>query len=285
MQEETIKRTAQRYQNDEDDVRGQLQKCNQRTAQQDQEIEYLREQIRRLQEERNSIALQYEQKLASMKGYETLKFELERRIKISESETASLEEEVKRLRMRNSSLENEIEELKRQNRNTGDVNVRIEELINEVSYYENQVKQAKTIQINLEQELRQRADERAKMISEYELKITNLQNDLAFLRTKREGDNMRQSQHFNKFQEENEALSTEVRTLRVTRRELEIQIEKLRSEKLNGQDEIRTRLLEVENLNRSYQNIIEQLKARIEGTDLEKVLLKVEIERLLQGMN
>jgi len=276
-----VKRAAPRYgPAEDDDLAYQLQACNERTANQEQEIQYLRGEIKKLQEERILIVQQYEQKISVFQSFETTKYELEKKIRVMENEAANMDDELKRLRMRNASLEGELEEFRRQNRNVGESSARVEELLGEISYYESQLKQAKIIQINLEQELRQRADERAKLISEYELRISNLQNDLAFLRTKKEGDSMRQSQSFNKFQEENAFLQTENKSLRIAKRDLEIQIEKLRGELLNVDDSNRNRLLDAESANRNNQLLLERLKARVESNDMDKVLLMIEIERL-----
>jgi len=198
--EETVKRAGQRYApTEDDDLSEQLRLCNERTANQEEEIDYLKAEIKKLHEERILIVQQYEQKVSVFQNFETTKYELERKIRVMENEMMNMDDELKRLRMRNQSLEGELEEFRRQGKSSGENSAKVEELIGEIGYYETQLKQAKIIQINLEQELRQRADERAKLISEYELRISNLQNDLAFLRTKREGDSMRQSQSFSKF--------------------------------------------------------------------------------------
>lgn len=284
---EQVRRAGQRAgPNENEEYLGeQLRQCNQRTAAQEEEINYLRVEIKKLQDERMLIVQQYEQKLSGLYGQESSKFELERRLRILESERASFEDEINRLRMRNTSLEVELEELRRQNRNNGDVNSRIEDLVGEINYYENQLKQAKAIQINLEQELRQRADERAKMISEYELRITNLQNDIALFRSMKEGDSMRQSQTFGKMQEENSYLVNENKSLRAAKRDLEVQIDRLRSEKINVDETTRTRYLEIEAANRNNIALIEKLKAKSEASDIDKVLLMTEIDRLREELN
>jgi len=62
-----------------------------------------------------------------------------------------------------------------------------------------------------------------------------------------------------------------------------MQIEKLRGEMMNVDDSARLKLVEVETANRNNQLALDRLKAKAENTDIDKVLLMIEIERL-QGI-
>lgn len=236
--------------------------------------------MRRLQEERAQIAKQYEQKIAILLEQGNSQVDYERRVQMTENENANLREEIDRLKYEKMAINNQLENLKAAFENNDNSNATIESLISERDYYQNQLRQAKTIQINLEQELRQRADERTKLISEYELRIANLQNNITILKSQTDGDNLRKSTFANKLQEENSHLLQDLKNLRNINADLQVQIDRLRSDKLNFGDNTRQKLMEAEIANNSNAALLEEVRRKAENSDVDKILLMIEVDRL-----
>jgi len=258
----------------------QLQHYNRVIEAQAQEIEYFKEEIRRLQEEKILNVQNYEQRLVNYRDQESYKYELERKVRILESEKATLEDDLNRFKLRVSSLEFELEQFRRQNATQHDLHSKIEELTGEIHYYENQMKQARVIQISLEQELRQRADERALLISEYEIRITNLQNDLVLHRETRKIEDSDQNQALIRSRDENINLSNENKNLRAVTRELQNQIDRIRDDHFQSEISLKKRINEFENINSSSLLAAEKFKQQSENSNINKVLLMIEIDRL-----
>jgi len=258
----------------------QLQHYNRVIEAQAQEIEYFKEEIRRLQEEKILNVQNYEQRLVNYREQESYKYELERKVRILESEKATLEDDVNRCRLKVTNLEFELDQFRRQNATQHDLHSKIEELTREIHYYENQTKQARVIQISLEQELRQRADERALLISEYEIRITNLQNDLVLYRETRKIEDSDQNQALTRLQDENINVSNENKNLRSVARELQNQIDRIRDDHFQSEMNFKKRINEFENINSSSLLTAEKFKQQAENSNINKVLLMIEIDRL-----
>ncbi len=258
----------------------QIRQYNRVIEAQVQEVEYFKEEIRRLQEEKMLNVQNYEQKLINYRDQESIKYELERRVRFLESEKAALEDDLNRQKLRVSSLEFEIEQLRRQNMTQHDLHLKIEELNGEVRYHENQVKQARVIQISLEQELRQRADERALLISEYEIRIANLQNDLTLHKETRKLDDSDQNHVLNSLREENLNLSNDNKNLRNITLDLQNQIDRIRDEHFQAEMSLKKRISEFETANSNTLLTTEQFNQQAEAFNINKVLLMIEIDRL-----
>jgi len=258
----------------------QIRQYNRVIEAQVQEVEYFKEEIRRLQEEKMLNVQSYEQKLMNYRDQELIKYELERRVRFLESEKAALEDDLNRQKLRVSSLEFEIEQLRRQNMTQHDLHLKIEELNGEVRYHENQVKQARVIQISLEQELRQRADERALLISEYEVRIANLQNDLVLHKETRKLDDSDQNHFLHSLREENLNLSNDNKHLRTLTRDLQNQIDRIRDEHFQTEMSLKKRINEFETVNSNSPLAAEKLQQQADNFNINKVLLMIEIDRL-----
>ncbi len=231
-----------------------------------------------LQDEKHMIINGYEDKIRKLQGNDNIRVELERRIRAMELERERLEEEVNKTRLAKMTLESQFEEFRRRAGERDDLDSQLEALVAERNYFENQFKQAKAIQINLEQELRQKADERAKMVSDYEVRIASLQNEIVALRSQKEGDSLRKSQTLVRLQDENVGLAGEVTNLRNLKNSLETQIDRLRGERLGMDDNMRLRMAEIEASNRNSLALLDQERRNSESL---RILLQQKSEELL----
>ena len=287
-----------------------------------EENDGLRRQNAVLQEEKHFIVNGYEDRIRKLQGDDSLRMESERRQRILEQENQKLEEELNKTRLAKMTIESQLDEFRRRVHERDDVDSQVEALLAERNYFENQFKQAKAIQINLEQELRQKADERAKLISDYEIRISSLQNEIVALRSQKDGESMRKSQTLVRLQDENMGLAGEVGNLRSLKNNLEAQIDRLRNERLGMDDSVRLRIAEIEAANRNSIALLDQERrngesmrillqqkseelaakesefasalqqklieifdlksqlAKTEASDINKVLLMIEVERL-----
>jgi len=243
-----------------------------------EELDHLRRQNTILQDEKHIIVNGYEDKIRKLQGQDNIRVELERRIRAMELERERLEEEVNKTRLAKMTLESQFEEFRRRASERDDLDSQLEALAAERNYFENQFKQAKAIQINLEQELRQKADERAKMVSDYEIRIASLQNEIVALRSQKEGDSMRKSQTLVRLQDENVGLAGEVTNLRNLKNSLETQIDRLRGERLSMDDNMRLRMAEIEASNRNSLALLDQERRNSESL---RILLQQKSEELL----
>lgn len=253
----------------------ELQRISGEMDQLKQELDNVKRQNTILQDEKHFIINGYEDKIRNLQDQDTVRMELERKVRIFEQEKEKLEEEINKTRLTKMTLENQLEEFKRRAMEREDLDAQIEALFAERNYFENQFKQAKAIQINLEQELRQKADERAKLISDYEIRIASLQNEIVALRSQKEGESMRKSQTVIRLQDENMGLAGEVTNLRNLKNNLEAQIDRLRSERFGMDDNVRLRMAEIEAANRNNIALLDQERRNSESL---RVLLQQKSE-------
>ena len=221
------------------------------------ETEYLRHENAQLKQEREAFLADYEQFTKTEDGG---RIELERKLRNIEGEKNKLVEENNKILLAKMTLEAQLGELQNMLENTNDQDSKLEVVIAERNYFENQLRQARAIQVNLEQEIRQKADERGQLISNYEIKISALQNDIAILQSQNEGDHMKQSQNLVRFQNENQHLLNEINELKNINKNLEAQILKLRNENLNVEDTVRVKLAETEAMKRNNSSLWEKEK-------------------------
>ena len=196
----------------------------------------------------------------SLKGQDTNRSDLEKKFNQLKEEKANLEEEMKRTLLAKMTLENQLDDYRYQAENKEILDSELEAVLTEKNYFETQLRQTKAIQINLEQELRQKADERAQMVMDYEVRISTLQNDITILKSQQEGANVRRGQNIVRFQNENESLHSETNNLRSVIKSLEGQINKLRNENLEAENNFRQKLLEAETVNKNKAVLIEKEK-------------------------
>jgi len=241
-------------------------------------LDHLQRQNGQLQDEKHMVINGYEDKIRRLQGQDTIRMELERKVRAMEAEREKLEEEVNKTRLAKMTVESQLDEFRRRAMEKDNLDSQLEALLAERNYFENQFKQTKAIQINLEQELRQKADERAKMISDYEIRIASLQNEIVTLRSQKDGENMQKSQSLTRLQDENMALISEVTNLRSLKNNLEAQIDKLRGERLSLDDNVRLRMAEIEASNRNNMALLDQERRNSESL---RILLQQKSQELL----
>ena len=193
--------------------------------------------------------------------------ELDRRVKHLENENTALEQYNSKVLLEKVTLEGEVEDLKIKafstsvstgNNLSADMNAKLEALMNERNQFEAKVRQAQEVASHLEQELRQKADERAQAVSDYEVRISMLMNEVTILRSQKDGTTLRQSQNLNRFRSENDNLLGEINELKFIKKSLESQLSKAKKDALDLEENIQLRLAEIESLKKGHAQSLEK---------------------------
>ncbi len=229
------------------------------------ETEDLRAENVHLAQERDTLLSNLHNQSQDSKTGEQPRGDVERRLKQMDNERMKFQEENSKLLLAKRTLEAQLEDLKYMMGQSGDQDNKLELIMNERNYFENQLRQARSIQVNLEQELRQKADERAQLVSNYEIKISALQNDITILKSQKDGDQLRQSHNMVRYQSENESLLSEINGLKSINKNLEAQIVSLRNENLSIDDNVRLKLAEAETVKRNTLSLLEKEKKASES--------------------
>jgi len=247
-----------------------------------EELDEARQEIHHLRQEREYMIKDFEERLEYMRA-DGGSYEYDRKIQELETENAALREELNGRASIRSDYRGSA-------RNDEELRNQLNQALSEREYFENQFQSLKSIQISLEQELRQKTDERNKLFSDYEVKIASLQNEIAGLRSNRQEDSLRQSQVVDKVKDENIILSAELTKLRQQKNDLENQVESLMRERLSGESSgIKLRLSELEVQASNYANQLDQerrnsqtLRNTLQQKEIEVQELKAKLTRTQQ---
>ena len=208
-------------------------------------------------EEREFIIKGFEERINIMENQKD-GYNNDRRMQALEQENDELKNKIEQFQSMRQGISNHMQALPGSSFGIGDSNVMFDKIVTERDQFEAHLRQAQAIQISLEQELRQKTDEKNKMYSDYEVKLANLQSEIAALKSQKQGDSVRKSQILGTLEEQNQTYSRELTTLKYEKNKLEILVEVLRGEKLNVDSNIKLRLAEVEAANNSNASLLDQ---------------------------
>lgn len=199
-----------------------------------------------------------------------------------------LEEELNKLRLVRLKLESELEEARRNskpNSQTSSPN-RLDSLLIERNMFEAELKKTA-------EELDRRKQEKIRIVSEYELKMTQLQNQLNALRNETDREKLRLNTEINRLQGDNESLNNEISELTSLKHNLIQHVTKLEADlksKSENESENQSLQKEIDNINnllKSKANQIANVEAEIlslnenveqENKDLKRALEQMQTE-------
>ena len=178
-----------------------------------------------------------------------------------------IEGEKKDLENRNFILEEQLDEVTKILKDKDNFASKTDASLIDRNYFESEMRRMKNVELNLNQELKQKHEDKIIFIDDYEKKIANLQNDIALIRMQREGDNSKNNHALNLLHDENVMLSNDITKLISIKKNLEEQLDKLTPS--FGRSLNKLELHEVSNKNMG--NVSDQEKQTIE---VLKALLK-----------
>lgn len=173
-----------------------------------------------------------------------------------------LEEELNKLRLIRLKLESELEETKRLSKPEGHSSspTKVDQLLAERNLLEAELQKSA-------EELERRKQEKIRIVSEYELKMTQLQNQLNSLRNEGDREKLRFNTEINRLQTENDILNREISDLTALKHSLVQHVQRLEDQLTrNSATETESRSLqnEIDNINNLLKNKANQI-ASIEG--------------------